>query len=57
MFENQLALRGADNNSYYFVWDGRNKNSRLVGAGVYRAVVTATDETGTSSKSKNIGVK
>jgi hypothetical protein len=57
MFENQLALRGADNNSYYFVWDGRNKNSRWVGSGIYRAIITVTDETGTSSKSVSIGVK
>jgi uncharacterized repeat protein (TIGR01451 family) len=57
MFENQAARQGADGNSYYFVWDGRNKSGRWVGSGVYRAVVTVTDETGTSSKSISIGIK
>ena len=57
VFESQSALPGADGNSYYFTWDGRNKNGRWVGTGVYRAIITATDETGTTSKSIQIGVK
>jgi conserved repeat domain len=57
IFESPLAQKGADGNSYYFVWDGRNKNSRWVGSGVYRAVITVIDENGTSSKSITIGVK
>jgi len=57
VYENQIARQGADGNSYYFTWDGRNKNSRLVGTGVYRAIVTAIDESGTSSKAIQIGVK
>jgi len=57
VFESQSALPGADGNSYYFTWDGRNRNGRWVGTGVYRAVITATDQTGTTSKSIQIGVK
>ena len=57
MFEGQTAQKGADNNSYLFVWDGRNKNGRWVGSGAYRAIVTVIDENGTSSKSITIGVK
>jgi flagellar hook assembly protein FlgD len=57
VYENQIAQQGADGNSYYFTWDGRNKNSRWVGTGVYRAIVTAIDESGTSSKAVQIGVK
>jgi flagellar hook assembly protein FlgD len=57
VYENQNAQSGADGNSYYFVWDGRNKSGRFVGTGVYRGVVTAIDESGTSSKAVTIGVK
>ena len=57
IFENLSALPGADGNSYYFVWDGRNKNGRWVGTGVYRGIVTVIDENGTLSKSITIGVK
>jgi hypothetical protein len=57
IFENPAALQSTIDNSYYFTWDGRNKNSRSVGSGVYRGIVTVTDENGTSLKSISIGVK
>jgi hypothetical protein len=57
VFENQTAQTGVDGNSYFFTWDGRNKNGRWVGTGVYRGIVTVIDENGILSKSITIGVK
>jgi flagellar hook assembly protein FlgD len=55
--EDLTAQSGVDGNSYYFIWDGRNKSGRFVGTGIYRGLVTAIDESGTSSKAVTIGVK
>jgi uncharacterized repeat protein (TIGR01451 family) len=45
-------------NSYYFVWDGYNTNRRAVGAGIYIAVVSATEGSGASTKKTiKIGLK
>jgi hypothetical protein len=57
IFDNSLASLDADLNPKNFTWDGRNKSGRWVGSGVYRAIITVIDETGTSSKSISIGVK
>jgi hypothetical protein len=57
IFENPVALQSTVDNTYNFTWDGRNKNGRSVGSGVYRAIITVVDENGTSSKSIAIGVK
>jgi hypothetical protein len=57
IFEGPTDQKSADGNSYYFVWDGRNKNNRFVGSGVYRAIVTVVDENGTTKLPVSIGVK
>ena len=58
IFESQTARKRPDGHSYYFAWDGRNKNGRWAGSGVYRAMVVIIDENGSSSNWPiRIGVK
>ncbi len=48
----------SDGGGYYFVWDGYNTKRRAVGAGVYVAVITASESGGVPvTKRIRIGVK
>lgn len=51
--------RGLDGSNYYFHWDGRNHNDRLVGSGTYLGIVSITLRDGNEKKTKRvkIGVK
>jgi hypothetical protein len=57
IYENSAPIKSG--NGYYFGWDGFTSNRRIVGAGVYQAVVSIKNEDDGSTVvySLRVGVK
>jgi hypothetical protein len=58
MVEKAPFVKNAGSNFLYFVWNGHNKNNRIVGTGTYLAVIRTRDLNGkVTNDRKLIGVK
>jgi hypothetical protein len=58
VFESSSPKNNAGDNSFNFIWDGRNKNNRFVGSNTYLAeIIVTTNGVETAEKKLKIGVK